>query len=152
MATSRIQSILRNVPAPRLAATQTSAKGALFAAVPGETHTLGVIMAADHFRRMGWDVGLLIGMEHGEMCKKIRRDDRTLLALSCAGRHSSDALHMLVEEVRRLRPDMRIVLSGNVLNDREVMEKLPDVDGVVDGLASAEQVLQGLVEPAFANG
>lgn len=152
MATSRIQSILRSIPAKRRSALEASDKGALFAAVPGEAHTLGVIMAADHFRRLGWDVGLLIGMEHAELCRKIARDDRAVIALSCAGRHSSPALHVMIEEIRRLRPGMRIVLSGNVLNDREVMQSLPAVDGIIDGLATAEQVLQGLAERASAAG
>lgn len=152
LATSRIQSILRAIPATRTATTEPSDNGALFAAVPGEAHTLGVIMAADHFRRLGWDVGLLIGMEHAELCLKIAKDDRKVIALTCAGRHSSPALHVLVDEIRRRRPEMRIVLSGNVLNDREVMQSLPRFDGLIDGLATAEQVLLGFVEPAFAAG
>ncbi|MBY4894757.1 cobalamin-dependent protein [Rhodobacteraceae bacterium N5(2021)] len=152
MATARIQSILRSIPSTHKAKAGPSEGGALFAAVPGEAHTLGVIMAADHFRRMGWDVGLLIGMEHGELCRRIAKDDRTVIALSCAGRHSAPALHMLVEELRGLRPDIGIVLSGNVLNDKAVMQSLPRFDGVVDGLATAEKVLNGVAEAALVSG
>ena len=50
--------------------------GPFFCAVPGEQHTLGVMMAADLFRRNGWDVGLLIGVDHAEIVERLERDDR----------------------------------------------------------------------------
>lgn len=152
MAAARIQSILRTIAVTREPVADPSDHGALFVAVPGEAHTLGVIMAADHFRRLGWHVGLLIGMGHGELCRKIDADDRKILALSCAGRHSAPALHVLVDEIRRLRPDVGIFLSGNVLNDKAVMKSLPAVDGVIDGLATAEQTLGRRADAALVAG
>lgn len=142
MAAARIQSILRTIPANRPRLVQPGDHRALFAAVPGETHTLGVIMAADHFRRLGWDVGLLIGMDASELGRTLAKDERTLIGLSCAGRHSAPSLVRVVEEIRRDRPDMGIVLSGNILNDAVAMADLPPVDGIVDGMARAEAVLQ----------
>lgn len=141
LATARIQSILRTIPASRARATGNTDKGALFAAVPGETHTLGVIMAADHFRRLGWDVGLLIGMDHDELCRRVADDDRRLIGLSCGGRHSAKALRALVDAIRWQRPDMAIVTSGQIVMDATIMESMPYLDGVVTDLQSAEGVL-----------
>ena len=146
MAAARIQSILRTISPNRAGVARAGDYRALFAAVPGETHTLGVIMAADYFRRLGWDVGLLIGMDHGELWQNIESDDRKVIGLSCAGRHSAPALHLLVNEIRRARPDMGIVVSGHVLNDSVAMADLPAVDGIVDGLARADEVLQAVME------
>lgn len=142
LATARIQAILRTIPASRAQATGAGGHGGLFAAVPGETHTLGVIMAADHFRRLGWDVGLLIGMEHDEICDKITGDDRSLIGLSCAGRHSSKGLRKLIDDIRVRRPDMAIVVAGNIVHDKDTMAKLSYVDGIVDDLNTAEKIMQ----------
>ena len=40
---------------------------ALFVSTPGETHTLGVTMAADFFRRRGWQIDLRTGLGHHEL-------------------------------------------------------------------------------------
>lgn len=142
LATARIQSILRTIPASRAQATGDGGHGGLFAAVPGETHTLGVIMAADHFRRLGWDVGLLIGMDHAEISDKISNDDRSVIGLSCAGRHSSKGLKKLVDDIRVRRPDMAIIVAGNIVHDKDTMAKLPYVDGIVNDLDLAEKVVR----------
>lgn len=149
LATARIQAILRTIPASRAQVTGTCAQGALFAAVPDETHTLGVIMAADHFRRLGWDVGLLIGMDQDELYRKIADDDRVVIGLSCAGRHSAKGLRVLVEEIRCRRPDMAIVVAGNITNDKATMASLPYVDGIVNCLEIAEQVMSDAAQSAM---
>ena len=142
LATARIQAILRTIPASHAQVTGAGGHGGLFAAVPGETHTLGVIMAADHFRRLGWDVGLLIGMEHDEICTKITKDDRSLIGLSCAGRHSSKGLQKLIDDIRVRRPDMAIVVAGNIVHDKETMANLSYVDGIVDDLNLADKIMR----------
>lgn len=146
LATARIQTILRTIPASRAQTTYSGAQGVLFAAVPGETHTLGVIMAADHFRRLGWDVGLLVGMESNELSRKISDDDRTLIGLSCAGRHSVPGLRVLVDDIRRHRPDMAVVVGGNITNDKTAMAKLSYVDGIVSCMDTAETVMRGAAD------
>lgn len=152
MATARIQSILRTIPASRAQATGAGGHGGLFAAVPGETHTLGVIMAADHFRRLGWDVGLLIGMDHAEICDKISDDDRSVIGLSCAGRHSAKGLRKLIDDIRQDRPDMAIVVAGNIVHDKDVMAKLPYVDGIVSDLHFAEKTMRDAADTELKRG
>lgn len=146
MAAARIQSILRTIPKIRPNVPGEAGHGALFASVPGETHTLGVIMAADHFRRLGWDIGLLVGMTQDELCRKIANDDRALVGLSCAGRHGAKALCDLIDAIRECRSDVAIIVSGHGLNDPAVMAQLPKVDGLVRGLDGAEEVLLKAVQ------
>lgn len=141
MATARIQAILRSIPTKFNPFAGMHGHSALFVAVPGETHTLGVIMAADHFRRLGWDVGLLIGMDHAELCRRIAQDDRTIVAMSCAGRHSMPALRHLVDEVRWQRPDVSLVVSGLIAADETALASLPDFDGIVHGFDTALAVM-----------
>jgi methanogenic corrinoid protein MtbC1 len=141
LATARIQSILRKAPRSRAACLTQHDHGAVFVAVPGETHTLGVIMAADHFRRLGWDVSLLIGMDHKELCRRITSDNRSVMAVSCSGRHSMTALRHLVDEVRWQRPDMSVILSGLIAQDETALATLPKFDGVVQCFDESEQAL-----------
>lgn len=142
LATARIQAIIRTMPATPVQFSGRIDDRAHFAAVPGETHTLGVIMAADHFRRLGWDVSLLIGMDHSDICRRIQRDDCNLVGLSCAGRHAVPALSRLVTEIRHLRPDMGIVLGGHIVTDLDAVDALPQLDGLIDELDGAERVFQ----------
>ena len=83
LATARIQSILRRLPISRTGLRAVRGPGAVFAAVPGEMHTLGVMMAADLFRRGGWDVSLFVGLTNDEMLARLTRDDRPVIGLSC---------------------------------------------------------------------
>lgn len=138
MATSRIQAILRRMPAGRKARACNGCKGAVFGAVPGEQHTLGVMMAADLFRRNGWDVSLLIGLDHAEMMARLERDDRHVVGLSCSGDHSLAALEQLMIALRRTRPDVRIILSGQIATDEAAVAKLPAADAVVTNMQEAE--------------
>lgn len=148
MATARIQSIVRSIPSQRLAQRGLLERGALFAAVPDEAHTLGIVMAADHFRRRGWDVDLLIGMDHNALMRAIVQDDRHVVGLSCAGRQTARGLRELIHEIRRCRPDMAVVISGHVLGDAHTLQRLPYVDGVVHDLATAETVIESALQSA----
>lgn len=150
LATARIQTILRLLPGNKTPHAIKAGKGALFAAVPGEDHTLGVLMAADHFRRLGWDVGLLIGMDHAEARARIMDDDRPVLGLSCTSAQAVENLRRLVEDVRRRRPDLAIVLSGRIACDETVLKVLPRFDGIVTRLDGAERILRNAVRGARA--
>ena len=138
MATARIQSILRRMPAGRVIPGRAKGPGAVFAAVPGEMHTLGVMMAADLFRRGGWDVSLLVGLTHDELLTRFARDDRPVIGLSCSSDQSYPALRRLLAAIGNARPDAQILLSGQIVAQPDRIAKLPVAVLVVGDLASAE--------------
>lgn len=138
MATARIQSILRRMPTGRVLPGRAAGPGAVFAAVPGETHTLGVMMAADLFRRAGWDVGLLVGRSHDELLAHVTRDDRPIIGLSCSGDHSYPALRRLLAAIGNARPDAQVMVSGQIVTQPDRIANLPAGVVVVTDLASAE--------------
>lgn len=144
MATSRIQSMLRRMPSDRSGVRALSSNGAVFCAVPGEQHTLGVMMAADLFRRNGWDVGLLLGLEHAEIVQRLERDDRKVIGLSCSGDHSVTALERLMIALRKRRKDARIILSGQIANDADALSRLPKPDAIVSSMEQAEACMAEL--------
>lgn len=150
IASARIHAIMRRIsraaPTPM---ARSQVRGAVFVAVPGEQHTLGVIMAADMFRRKGWDVGLLVGLTHDEVMARLTRDDRGVIGLSCSGDHSCAALGRLMTSLRRHRPDAQLVIAGQVVSDPRRIAALPAADAIVTCAVEAEAVIAGL-EQAIA--
>ena len=138
LATARIQSILRRLPANRSSLRNGRGLGAIFAAVPGEMHTLGVMMAADLFRRGGWDISLLVGLTHDELLARLTRDDRPVIGLSCSGEHSFGALRRLLAALGNARPDAQFLVSGQIIADPARIASLPVPVMVVGDLDSAE--------------
>ncbi|MEJ6393597.1 cobalamin-dependent protein [Gymnodinialimonas sp. 2305UL16-5] len=146
-AAGRIRAILHSLPySGPVAACGTT--GAIFTAPPTETHTLGVSMAADHFRRLGWDVGLIFGSDIDEVVEKISKDDRRIVGISCAGTHALPSLTDLVASIRKTCPDRRIILSGAITTDPAMASKLPEVDGIAKTVLGAEQLFEKMVERA----
>jgi methanogenic corrinoid protein MtbC1 len=145
MATARIQSMLRRMPMGRgYLCGPSDGNGAVFCAVPGEQHTLGVMMAADLFRRHGWDVGLLLGLEHTEILDRLERDDRDVIGLSCSGAHSVNALERLMIALRKQRSEARIILSGQIATDDDALSRLPTPDAVVASMEEAQACMDRL--------
>jgi methanogenic corrinoid protein MtbC1 len=138
LATARIQALLRRMPPGRVTPSCGRGKGAVFAAVPGEQHTLGVMMAADLFRRNGWDVGLMVGLGHDELVNRIARDDRPVIGLSCSSSQSYPALRRLVAALGRMRPSAQILLSGHVVRDAARVADLPAPVVIVPDITAAE--------------
>jgi methanogenic corrinoid protein MtbC1 len=88
LGTGRIYAIMRAMSdmfEPRVPITS---KTAVFCTVPGETHSLGVKMATDMFRKNGWQIDLNIGMSHAELVESIGSAQHMLIGLSGGGVHS----------------------------------------------------------------
>jgi len=140
-ATARIQALLRRMPASRMIPSCERGTGALFAAVPGEQHTLGVVMAADLLRRNAWDIGLLVGLTHEELLARLARDDRPVIGLSCSGDHSYPALCRLLDALAGVRPDAHILLSGQIVQDAGKLADLRAQVTVVTDIAETEAAM-----------
>lgn len=144
LATARMQSMLRRMPASRVPVRCANGKGAIFASVPGEEHTFGIMMAADLFRRHGWDVGLMVGCTHDELIARFARDDRPVIGLSCGGDHSFAALKRLMHGLRKNRPNAQILLSGQIVAHPGRLDDLPQPFTVVRDVAEAEAAMTEL--------
>ena len=153
IATTRLYMILddlrRRMPPPAVPDKPRVA----FAAVPGEAHGLGLSMAVDTFRRHGWDVAHLIDVGHDQIVEACENADIVLIGLSASGRRRHAALLKLIAALRIARPDLRIVLSGEITkNDPDLISRV-GVDGVVQDVPSALELVQKLLErPSGVNG
>ncbi|TNF63743.1 MAG: cobalamin B12-binding domain-containing protein [Rhodobacteraceae bacterium] len=145
LATARIHVILDSLRTRFPPAASGNPRRLAFAAVPGETHTLGVEMATDLFRREGWDVVHLVGLGHDAILEELEDVDIVLLGLSIASRGARAALARLVVALRVRRPDLRVVVSGKLaLDDPSLMHGL-GVDAVIEDVPQALSVVSALL-------
>ncbi|MEM5474594.1 cobalamin-dependent protein [Hoeflea sp. AS60] len=144
IATSRIYSIMRGMSHLFVPTEPARIRVASFASVPGETHTLGVSMAADLFRKEGWDIELLVGLGHHDLIAEIAQSRPRLIGLSCSGRHSSVSLAKLIIGLRLSNPGAFIMVSGQVLDEAEDLVLAMDVDGTASAFRGAKATMDSL--------
>lgn len=141
---SRLLAIMRAMrhhfvrPGPR------SVRSAAFAAVPGEDHTIGVTMAADFFRKDGWDVELLTGIDHETLIETFSKRTFPLVGLSLAGEHAIEALSRVVIALRIVSPESYVVVGGQDLPSLNTLISAIGVDAQIEGLEDARDVFDAL--------
>ena len=110
----RIYAIMRGLR-PLMAPSDASIeKSVVFALVPGETHTLGISMATDLFRERGWEVDLLLGLDHDDLVTALGKSGSRLIGLSAGGQRSILPLMKLIVALRVSNPEALIMVSGQV--------------------------------------
>ncbi|MGR3513355.1 MAG: cobalamin B12-binding domain-containing protein [Paracoccaceae bacterium] len=140
--TSRMYAIMRSLRSEAPRALHGKHRSAVFATVPGEEHTLGVRMAADLFRKDGWDIVLLLGMSHEVLVSDICASDMVLIGLSASGERALEALSKLIIALRIKKPNLRIFVSGQIVEDYEETVSLMDIDGMATEYDTAKRMLE----------
>jgi len=123
--------------ADAVAAIDGSAPTALFAALPTQSHTLGLTLAAEAFRRDGWAVKLLLNASENQIVEhaKSRRPD--VIGLT-AGRH--ERLQDITELAGRLKglpSSGPILLGGHAARAFSTSGPKAPVDSVVTDIEGA---------------
>lgn len=116
----------------------------LLTLLPGDNHTLASEIAADIFRRAGWDVDLSVGEDHDSV---VARAETTAFAAVMIVANTVDELEQLTRLVIGLRivaPMAPVVLAGKILSMPDVAD-LSGVDAVIDSLESAAEQLHAIV-------
>jgi MerR family transcriptional regulator, light-induced transcriptional regulator len=133
LAANRLFTVLRDLahrPIPR-----DGAPFAVFAAPPGESHVLGVTMAAERARGMGWDVALLMGLSHDALLDRIAEAHPDVVGLSLSSRRALLPLGRLVVALRVAVPGVPVVVSGPAVS--EFGEAILGADAMATGFDEA---------------
>jgi len=146
--TSRIYAIIRGLSHLFTPNRLVEVKSAVFASVPGETHNLGIRMAADLFGREGWDINMIVGQNHDDLVSEIAQSRCPMIGLSAAGAHSAAALARLIIALRISNPWAAIILSGQITNEAEDVVSAMGLDGVVTDIPSAITLFDSIWESA----
>lgn len=142
--TGRIFAIMRSMRHLFEPAIPVQEKTAIFASVPGEDHTLGVHMAADIFRKNGWEIALKTGLDHDQLVAAIEKTPTAIVGLSISGGHSIEALSRLVVALHICCPHAMIVISGSNVEEVEPILSLMGVDAIASSIEEAQEKLDEL--------
>lgn len=115
---------------------------AAFASTPGEIHTLGVTMAADHLRRKGWQIDMKAGLTHDALVQTISNDDYPIIGLSASTPMMIFPLARLIVALRVTNPAAWIMVGGQIVHEEPHIQSLVDADGVVSDIQSAEDQME----------
>ena len=136
---------LRHAIAPALLEGRTHTP-ALFALVPGETHTLGIEMAADLFRRDGGDVDVCIGKSHDEIMSLA--DDRhygAIVLVANSDKMIPSLIHLSVA-LRISQPLSLFALAGNLIEDSPEVVTMVGAEMVISDIDVAIPELRRLTK------
>ena len=134
---------LKDVP---VKSPKPQVRQALFALAPGEMHALGVVMAADYFRRNGWAVRVELQSDTRGLERIVRSQPFDLIGLSSGSRCK---FKILVETLNRLRsvasPSARFALGGAIASiEPDLVDRL-GVDiaprGAQDAVTELEKIM-----------
>jgi len=144
LATSRLFFVLRKLaPRPSVA---VDARSAVFATPPGEEHLLGVTMAAERARAVGWHVDLVVGGLHDEIVDRIAAERPEVVGLSVGSDRTLAALSRLVVALRIAVPHVPVVICGSDADRIARARDIVGADAVAQGFTDALDTMDRLVE------
>lgn len=110
---------------------------AVFATLPGQQHNLGLVLAAEAFRRAGWEVDLRLDTPADEIVALTKRLRPDLIGLTTSRQDRDHQLAALTEDLRALPNSIRIMLGGS--GAQRLADRLPRgrIDRVATDIASA---------------
>ena len=118
---------------------------ALFAACPGESHVMGVSMAADLFRREGWEIDLEIGQDHDELLMAQHLGAYPVIGLSASSAAMIMPMARFVRAVRLLTPGALIYVAGEITHLHPDVAVTVGADGsLTDPVSAMAQITRAL--------
>jgi len=140
----RLIRALRHVVAPAIVAGRDDLP-AMFALVPGETHSIGIEMATDLFRREGWDVDLMLGLEHDQLLEKAERRNYETIVLVAHSDGMLEPLTRLVLALRISHPLANVYVAGHILDHHPDAGDVVGADAAIKDIKSAINDLRDLM-------
>ncbi|MBK5946490.1 hypothetical protein CCR83_08610 [Rhodobacter veldkampii DSM 11550] len=118
---------------------------ALFAPVPGETHTLGITIATETFRDAGWDIDLRISEHHDDLIAHVTASQPTVVGVSLSTKERLPDLIRLVLALRIAVPLATIGVAPALDMDDAEIHDLVDVDLIFRDARLALNALERLL-------
>ncbi|MFU8824489.1 cobalamin B12-binding domain-containing protein [Yoonia sp.] len=135
---------LRHILAPAITEGRET-RPALFALVPGETHTLGIEIATDFFRREGWEVDMLVGLDHDALLEEADRRHYQAIVLVANSDRMMEPLTRLSLALRITQPLAHIIVAGSILDHHPDILNLVGAEAVMADLETAVATLRELL-------
>jgi MerR family transcriptional regulator, light-induced transcriptional regulator len=120
-------------------------RSALFATVPGEDHGIGITVAADIFREVGWEIDLQTATQHDTLMAHVEHARPAIIGLSLSTEQRLDALARLVVAMRLVVPEAIIGVAPAASVDPKRLRSLADIDLIFTDAPSACRELERLI-------
>ncbi len=115
------------------------------ALIPGETHTLGIEIAANLFREAGWDASVSLGDDHDQLVAATEGDPFNAILLVAHTDRNIAQLVSLVLAMRITQPYTPIVIAGSILEYVEGVAELVAADAIITDVRHAVRDLDRIV-------
>jgi len=129
----RLQEIVHELAAriPGIAPAPGDDRRALFAAMPGDQHSFGMVMVEEFFRRNGWRTASLPAGSRDDLTALVRRQPFDLIGLTVSYDGMLDRVAAVIEEIRRAsrRQGVTVMVGGRVFVERPELAALCGADG-----------------------
>ena len=148
IATGHLYALMRSMRAEGAApsAPYDSRKCAMFAAVPGEDHSIGITLAAGLFRDAGWEVDLQLGSDHPGLIARAEATQPGVVGLSLSAPARLPALARLVVALRLTLPHTILGVAPAAGLDAAALSHMLDIDLVLQDADTARADLERLVQ------
>ncbi len=120
-------------------------KPTLFALAPDETHTLGIEIATDIFRREGWDVEMSVGEDHETIVSRAETNRYQAIVLVANSEGMVTQLVRLVLALRITQPMAKVVVAGNIVGQVPGVSDLTGADATIEQIETAAETLRAIV-------
>lgn len=150
LGTSRIYGIMRALEPIRTAPEPSAERSAVFANVPGDQHVLGIRIAADLFRKRGWDIDLLIGLSHDEIVARVKDGAHMIIGLSAGSEQVIASMARLVLAIRLHKPSIRIFVGGQAVDQFPDLVAAMSPDGMSADFEETYEIMMDLWRQATA--
>ncbi|WP_438956042.1 cobalamin B12-binding domain-containing protein [Cognatiyoonia sp.] len=121
-------------------------RNVLFALVPDESHTLGIEIATEVFRREGWEAEMLVGETHDAIVAVTQQRRFRSIVLVAHSEHMLANLISLVLAVRITQPLAYVVVAGKIVDVVKDVTTLVGADDVIPDMESAVARLGAIVD------
>lgn len=118
---------------------------ALFALAPGETHTIGIEIAADLFRRDGGEVDVCLNKTHDEILELAETRHYSVIVLAAHSDRIVGSLLQLAVALRISQPLTPFALAGNLVEQLPEVKVMIGAELVLTDIKTAIPELQRLV-------
>jgi MerR family transcriptional regulator, light-induced transcriptional regulator len=118
----------------------------LLTCAPGEQHTLGTLIVAEHFIRDGWDVHLMTIFSSDILLDMVRKADYDCLGVSVSCSQYVPGLRSDIRRVRQVsrNADIRVLVGGHLFGTDSSLVQQLGADGFATDADSAVVVARRL--------
>ena len=152
----RLQSAMRELSPSFLdqPASRTGGPRVLLAPLPGESHTFGLSMVHEFFRRAGWNAWSGPVGDSAELAAMVRNERVDVVGFSLSCDERLETVYSEIRAVRRasLNPGLSVMVGGPPLVGNPLLAAQLGADGTATDGRQAVAQAQALVENSRARG